>query len=160
MWFREEQRLNPGFLLLTVLVALAVCVGSAIGLAHGASRQTWWVLVPVWLFAGLALPVLVALARLTVEVHADAVVVRYRPFFVRRHIPLDRIASVEAVTCRPVREDGGFGIRGLGHRRASEARGDRGVQLVLTDGRRVLLGSQVPEQLASAVRRARGPVGS
>lgn len=159
VWFREEQGLSRAFVWLTVLLGLGVCVATAVGLtASDEADRSWWVLVPLWLLAGLGLPLLIALTRLVVEVERDAVLVRYRPFFVRRRIPLAEIASADAVTYRPLREYGGWGIRGIGRRRAYNARGDRGVQLVLTDGRRVLLGSQVPEQLAAAILQARGTV--
>jgi hypothetical protein len=38
------------------------------------------------------------------------------------------------------------------------ARGDRGVRLLLTDGTRLLIGSQQPEELAAALTRAMRPV--
>lgn len=42
-------------------------------------------------------------------------------------------------------------MRGWGENVALNARGDRGVRLMLTDGRRVLVGSQRAEELAAAL---------
>lgn len=69
----------------------------------------------------------------------------------RRRIALREIASAEAVTYSPLAEYGGWGIRGWGKDTALNARGNRGVRLTLRDGRRVLIGSQRPDDLAAAL---------
>ena len=69
----------------------------------------------------------------------------------RRRIALREIASAEAVTYSPLAEYGGWGIRGWGRNVALNARGNRGVRLTLLDGRRILVGSQRPQELAEAL---------
>lgn len=69
----------------------------------------------------------------------------------RWRIALQEIASAEAVTYSPLADYGGWGIRGWGKNTALNARGNRGVQVALHDGRRVLIGSQRPEELAEAL---------
>ncbi len=69
----------------------------------------------------------------------------------RRVIALTDIARAEPVTYSPLREYGGWGIRGMGENAALNARGNRGVRLTLTDGRRVLIGSQRSRELADAL---------
>ncbi len=70
----------------------------------------------------------------------------------RRRISVADIASAESVTYSPIADYGGWGIRGWGKKVALNARGNRGVRLTLRDGRRVLVGSQRPEELAEALR--------
>jgi len=54
-----------------------------------------------------------------------------------------------------MREFGGWGIRTSGDGgRAYNAYGNMGVQLVLTDGKRVLVGTQRAEELLAALRLA------
>jgi hypothetical protein len=59
-----------------------------------------------------------------------------------------------------VREYGGWGIKGWSFKSvAYNISGDRGVQLTLRDGRRIMLGSRRPDELAQAIetqRQARG----
>ena len=55
------------------------------------------------------------------------------------------------MTYSPLVEYGGWGIRGWGKNVALNARGNRGVRLMLMDGRRVLVGSQRAEELAAAL---------
>lgn len=69
----------------------------------------------------------------------------------RRHFALPKITAAEAVTYAPIADYGGWGIRGWGRNIALNARGNRGVRLVLDDGGRVLVGSQRPQELAQAL---------
>lgn len=97
----------------------------------------------VWLFRAM---------RLVTEVRSDGLHVRFRPF-VRKHFPFETIRRCEARTYRPIAEYGGWGIRfGWGGRgKAYNVRGDRGVQLEFTDGKRLLIGSQRAEELEAAI---------
>ena len=58
---------------------------------------------------------------------------------------------------RPIREYGGWGIRGFGKRRALNMRGDRGVLLIRKDGSTMLIGSQKPRELLAALGQAGVP---
>jgi hypothetical protein len=94
--------------------------------------------------------------RLTLRVDHRNLYVRYFPLL-RRTIPLEDIARWEARTYRPILEYGGWGLRYSWKGLAYNVSGNRGVQLVLADGKRVLLGSQRPDELAAAIHRAKGP---
>ncbi|MEP7133153.1 MAG: hypothetical protein ABI914_08300 [Acidobacteriota bacterium] len=109
-----------------------------------------------WLYAVAALLVLIALSLATLQmkttVAPDAVTVRFG-FLSTTRIPVSEIARAEAVAYRPIRDYGGWGIRGLGRRRALNVRGDRGVLVVRTNGATVLIGTQNPRELLSALAR-------
>ena len=72
----------------------------------------------------------------------------------RRTIPIADVTHVETRTCAPLREYGGWGIRGLGSNRAYNVSENQGVEVVLFDGRKVLIGSQRAEELAQAIAAA------
>ncbi|MBI5501984.1 MAG: PH domain-containing protein [Deltaproteobacteria bacterium] len=93
--------------------------------------------------------------RLTVRVEADGLAVRFWPF-VRRRIPWSEVRGFRAVQYRPVREYGGWGIRGMGKNKAYNVSGDRGVRLLLDGGKKLLLGSQRAEALEAAIAKAAG----
>ncbi len=64
------------------------------------------------------------------------------------------IVRIEVVSYRPLMDYGGWGIRvGRDGERVLNARGNRGVRIELTDGTRLLIGSQRPEALAVAIER-------
>ena len=91
--------------------------------------------------------------RLKTDVRRDGLHVRFFPLM-SRVIPFDEITRCEVRTYRPIREYGGWGIRsGLGGTGAAfNVSGNRGVQLELSGGKRLLIGSQKPEELAAAIQ--------
>jgi len=151
--FHEEQRFTQPWVWAVVVVAAAAAwVGLLAVVRDPEDDGARWFVVLLAVFVGVGLPLLFALARLTVEVLADRVEIRYRPF-VSRTILLGSVVAAEAVTYHPVREYGGWGIKGWSRRKlAYNVRGDRGVLLTLADGRTVLIGSQRPDDLAAALR--------
>ena len=73
-----------------------------------------------------------------------------------RTIALDDIVTYEARQYRPLVEYGGWSIRfGRHKKQASPMGGNRGVELELTGGARLLVGSQRPKELASAIGAAK-----
>ena len=90
--------------------------------------------------------------KMETTVQNDGLYIRFYPL-IRRMIRFDDIKRSEVRTYKPVREYGGWGIRGgLGKAGgAYNVSGSRGVQLELTNGKRLLIGSQQPEQLALAI---------
>jgi hypothetical protein len=91
--------------------------------------------------------------RQTTTVAADAVTVRFG-FLSTTRVPLAEIAHAEAVSYRPIRDYGGWGMRGFGKRRALTTRGDQGVLLTRVDGSTLLIGSQKPRELLAALAHA------
>jgi len=112
------------------------------------------IIAPTGIVTALVMAILANLLYLRTTVDDEALVVIFGYAFpmYRQRIPLGEIRSAEAVTYNPLREYGGWGIRGFGDNRALNARGNRGVRLTLTDGRRLLVGSQRPDELATALR--------
>jgi hypothetical protein len=70
-------------------------------------------------------------------------------------MPFEAIQTYEAKTYRPLREYGGWGIRYGAAGKAYNVSGNLGVQLSLLSGRKIMLGSQKPEELVLAIDRAK-----
>jgi len=94
------------------------------------------------------------LFRMVTTVDQDQVVVTFGwiPSYSRR-IPLADIKKAKAVSYSPIREYGGWGIRGIPVS-CLNARGSLGVKLILSTGRSLLIGSQRPQELLAALRAA------
>lgn len=91
--------------------------------------------------------------RLVTEVHREGVHVRMIPFHRRvQAYPFDKIATFEAVTYRPIRDYGGWGIRYGRKGRAFNVRGNKGVMLQLTEERPLLIGTQRLDEFEAALR--------
>jgi hypothetical protein len=69
-----------------------------------------------------------------------------------KHIPFSEIRKAEAVTYRPIRDYGGWGIRSGPEGWAYNVRGNRGVRIEYQDGNKFLIGSQKAEELEQAIR--------
>ncbi len=64
------------------------------------------------------------------------------------------IVSLKSVRYRPIAEFGGWGIRGMGKKKAWTARGNQAVVLTLPKDRLLYVGSDSPEKLEEHIRRA------
>jgi len=156
--FREVQRFRQPWLV-AVLGAGAVFTGwllvrALMGPTPPESLAMALALV-YWAVFGILFPFFFLwVLHLTVEVREDGVYYRFFPFHRSfRRIPLEEIAQCFVRTYSPLWEYGGWGIRYSPRGgRAYTVQGNRGVQLVLRNGDRVLLGSQRAEELASALQ--------
>lgn len=90
--------------------------------------------------------------RLVTEVRRDDLAVAMRGLWRARRIPLGEVKSVQAIHYDPVRDYGGYGIRTTRGGTAYLAGGNRAVRLELAKGGTVLIGSQRPEALVSAIK--------
>jgi hypothetical protein len=159
--FEETQRFSPVWLGLTLgvqgIVLTIIGFAAFFAVPERAAEAIAAFAVACALVAGVGVTLgwLLRAARLVVEVRGRAVAVRFAPFH-RTPVVYEasEILRCEAVEYRPIRDYGGWGLRGSDQHRCFNARGHRGVRLELVDGRRVLLGSQRPEELAAAIARA------
>ena len=93
---------------------------------------------------------------LRVEVQGATLTYRFFPFHGKpRIVDLRDVRAARAVTYRPIRDYGGWGIRIGAKGWAYNVSGDRGVELELRDGTLLLIGSQRPEALAAAIESGR-----
>ncbi len=144
--FRESQRFisrSVGRVLLVVVVGLSA-YGIVAGHVRGYGLLGPGILVLViWLFHKLELTVLVTGSELAI---------RFPPL-TNRVLPLAEVRGCEARTYHPIREYGGWGIRcGRKGGRAYTVRGNRGVQVELSSGESILIGSGRADELASVIR--------
>ena len=144
--FHEDQQFRQPWvwvvlLVVTVVVVVVVAVG-----------HSWWLGLIV-LLLDLAMAGLLYSLKLTTQVRDDGVHLRFSPL-VRQSIPFGQIGRSYVRTYRPILEYGGWGVRYGWKGKAFNVRGNRGVQLELLDGKRLLIGSQRPEELAQAIAGA------
>lgn len=168
VFYREVQRFRQP-LLWAVLILIAAMQTTVFGMAMFSQliRHIPWGDRPmsdtglaafgsaaiVFSFALLALFWFI---ELVTEVRSDGVTCRFR-FLQRRARRLEwsEIKSFEAVTYRPLREYGGWGIRVGRNGVAYTVSGNRGVRFHRREGGHVLIGSQSPEAFVEALRAAK-----
>ena len=158
--FHEVQPARMWWIWLVVLAVAALGWGFFIAqivfrTPIGTNPASDLVVEIIWIVFGIAFPLFFYSMKLITAVRTDAVYLRLFPVW-SRTIPLKDIVTHEARQYRPIAEYGGWGIRVARHKkRAYNMTGNRGVELELTDGTHLLIGSQRPEELASAVAAAK-----
>lgn len=157
--FTETQRFRQWWLWLLVLVVSSISwwalyVQIIEGHPFGDNPAPDWVVWVIFSLMGLAFPVLLWILRLETEITPERIRIALRPIH-SRHIDIKEIRSAKVREYRPLLEYGGWGIRwSPQHGWGYNASGNKGVQLTLTDGRGVLIGSQRTDELAVAINRA------
>jgi hypothetical protein len=93
--------------------------------------------------------------RLVTDVRSGELSVGMQGLWRRRRVPLAAIRNVQAVRYDVAAEYGGYGIRSGPRGLAYIANGNRGVQLELQDGSKLLIGSAHSEELAQRILELR-----
>jgi hypothetical protein len=143
--FREEQRFEWFW---TVVWLIPVVI-----VGYGLYRQA---VSAILLWPPLVVTAVVAVwmnqSKLITEVRTEGLWIHFVLLWPERTIPWSDIRSVEALTYRPIKDFGGWGVRWATARGiVYNARGKRGVRMVLASGERVLVGSQRADELARAI---------
>lgn len=106
------------------------------------------------LFFVLLILFIMFLIKLKIEVNVFELNFSIFPFMIRpKRYKLSEIEKAEEITYRPLKEFGGWGIRYGKGMWAYTAYGNKGVLIWLKNGKRFLLGSQKPEELARSINR-------
>lgn len=157
--FREDQTYARWVYPLTAAAFFGIVLAQ---MAEAFSTGGWkggWALAGINAFTVCGGLLVLNVLYMSTEVTRTELVVtmgRYFPLY-RRRVALADITEVRAVTYRPIRDAGGWGIRWgrfEGKRCAFlNARGDQGVLLELRNGKRLIVGSQNAGALEGAVRQ-------
>jgi hypothetical protein len=158
--FREEQRFALWLRWLMALSMALVVPLSIFPLTKIPSEQgpPEILLAILLIVAGVFVPIIIAalfwLLKLETQVRPDGLYIRYYPFHIhfKRFTP-DDLSEYYARKYKPIREYGGWGIRySFGKGKAYNVSGNKGVQLVFKNGKRLLIGSQRAQELKEAIR--------
>ena len=155
--FREVQHFRQVWLwILLIGLSLVSFYGFIqqliLGEPFGSNPAPDAALVVIMIVVGLGFPAFFYVLNLTTEVRSDGLYVRFFPLHKSfRRIAFEGLRGYELRAYSPIREYGGWGIRFGSRGMAYNVAGDRGVQLEFLNGRRLLIGSQRPEELIEAL---------
>jgi len=156
-YFLEEQRFRQFWIYLLLAIPVVIMWWGFLeqimpGRPWGDQPAPDWVVILMWLLFGIGLPGFFWMLRMNTRVDGSGVEVRWSPIKSGVTVAYIEIERHESITYRPIREFGGWGVRWGGkHRRAYNVSGDRGVELFLTDGRSIVVGSERSDELANAI---------
>jgi len=96
---------------------------------------------------------LILSARFTTVVRHDGLFIKYHPLHLKwRNIDLRTAIKVEAIAFSPLRDFGGWGIRFGSGGTAYTMNGNRGVRISYYRNQSIVIGSERPDELESAIR--------
>jgi uncharacterized integral membrane protein len=163
--FRESQSLRRWllwlpFLALTLLFVWGIIRQEVFHTPFGDKPAPSIILAVLALFMGI-LAYLFLAAQLDVEIHNDSIRYRYFPFVPSwRTVRAVDVQSAYVRTYHPILEYGGWGYRAMpgfmGKGKALNISGNQGIQLVFTDGARLLLGTRRPADAKQALEKSSG----
>jgi hypothetical protein len=128
-----------------ILMALELVIGV---IALFQSGQALWTIGMGLGAMTITMAVLGAL-NLYTRIDAEGVHFRMKPFHLREQtIAWEEIDQIHVRRYQPIMEYGGWGIRYGRNGKAFNVRGDYGIQIVKKNGKRVLIGTQRPDEVA------------
>jgi hypothetical protein len=111
--------------------------------------------IPIFIFM-FAINYLIYMLRLETRIDENAVTVRMFPFQLKSRVyEWEMIKSSEVRKYSPILEYGGWGLRGFIKNRALNVSGNMGLQLVFTNGRKLLIGTQKPDKIGELLYKLR-----
>jgi len=109
----------------------------------------------VGIILNIVISMILVSARMQTRLQSDGLYLRFFPFHLQfRKINYDDITLIYPRTYQPLSEFGGYGIRLGGTGRAYNVSGNKGVQLEFANGHKLLIGSQKPDELTTALQEA------
>lgn len=155
--YREVQCFRQWWIWALVLFVAAISLYEAVQqlildkpFGNNPAPDGWMIVIAI--VFGIGLPIFIYTTNLTTEIRNDGLYVRFFPFhrsFIR--ITTQEITGFESCTYSPLGDYGGWGIRFGKKGKAYNVSGNRGLQLELINGKRLLIGSQKPEELVRAL---------
>ncbi len=157
-YFREVQKFRQWWLWILVIISSApiwyITIIQLFFNKHlGKEQMPTVLLIVFFILIGILLPLFIFKVKLITEVREDGIYVRFFPFhFSFQRIPFEDLKDFHIRTYRPIVEYGGWGVRYGASGKAYNVSGNQGLQLEFKNGKRLLIGTQSPEQLISVVR--------
>lgn len=165
--FNEVQRFSQAWIWVVLSVpGLAIIGLFALGvnrqIVHGQkfgnnpmSDQGLIVTFSVILLVLLLVALLLGFGRLTTSIDVDGIRFRFFPFALKFNlIRWEAIGKIEVISYNPIRDFGGWGIRGNKMRKAYTVSGGKALQVQLTNRKIILLGTQKEQELLEFLNNA------
>ncbi|MCK4886169.1 MAG: hypothetical protein KAS96_02210 [Planctomycetes bacterium] len=156
--FSETQHFSKWIFILVIAIAVfAIIFNSSISnetFEGSLSKGDGITVIILSFFLPISITALIFLMKLQTTVKPDCIYIRFFPLRTKK-ISFDQIEQCYARKYKPILEYGGWGIRGsFSKGKAYNARGNKGVQLVLKNSKKILIGSQKHAQLAETINAA------
>lgn len=151
--FLEKQFINRWWLFMFILAVIVIIVGTAYYTTRDAEEGTAVTASVISLL--ITVPLVFALLYLRLETRIDekGILTWFKPFgFTKKYFSWEEVDEVYIRRYSPVTEYGGWGIRGVGDNdKAYKIKGNTGIQINTTEGKKFLIGTLKPKEAEQAL---------
>ena len=158
--FHEEQQFRQWWIWTPLLGYSAflwyITIKCLIDETFAGKRPIALLWMAIFIFCGIGLPLFVYSAKLITEVCSDGIYYRFAPLQIKpRKIAFHELKTYYVRTYRPFRECGGWGVHYAFSRGwIYNVSGNKAVQLEFINGKKILFGTQKPEEFVQAIDSA------
>ncbi len=143
--FEEKQRFNQWWLYAIFALVITVIVGGMYKDSEGFQDFDNPVFV-LFSLAALFPMALILFLRQDTRIDSKGITTKFFPLgFSRKFFPWEKIDEIYIRKYSPIAEYGGWGIRGIGRKKAYNVAGNFGIQIVTKDKKKFLIGTQNPD---------------
>ena len=155
--FYEKQRLTQWWLWVLVVVAQLIPMFINFRKLYLAGLtgkpEILFSTVGIWLLVFVLSLLLIYSIKLETKITEQGVYVRMFPLgFSFKFYPFSNMLAYYVRKYHPVREYGGWGLKGRYNNRSLSIRGDRGLQLEFPNGNKLLIGTQKPQEIIEILK--------
>jgi hypothetical protein len=156
--FKENQKFNRGWLVFILLPLLGLFIFGFVrpSVLQKPFNESPWPAFFLLSFSVLSVFSIVFLFRIQLKTKVDGLGIHYQfsPFHKRsRLIQWGNLNEASIRKYKPIKEYGGWGVRYGMHGKAYTIAGKYGLQLVLKDGKKLMIGTQQPEVLQELLKK-------
>ncbi|MBD2543110.1 DUF6141 family protein [Planktothricoides raciborskii] len=155
--FREVQQFRQPWIWIVLTGTSVTALWAALSpFFLDSDWQDHWVLhiilILFGLIFGIGLPWVFYVTKLVTEIRSDGLVISFYPLlFSPIKIYFKNMQNCTAIKYKPLQEYGGWGVRLGAKGTAYNVSGNRGVQIELINGSKILIGSKKSEVLAATI---------
>jgi hypothetical protein len=166
--FFEKQSLKHGklFIIAMIVVFLGVLLllfslvmqlgfGKPLG-SHTLSDTQYTIFCAIMMCILIPIPIMMYKSSLVTKINTSGISFRYFPFQNRYLVfPFSEIERCEVRQYDPMKEYGGWGVRYnfKTKEKAYNVSGNMGIQLYLKDGKKILIGTQKPDEAKTVLQK-------
>jgi len=157
--FEEIQRFTQIWIWIVLIgVSIAIILQVPLSVIHKSGNEPMTVsnalIIIFSLVFVIGINALFYFARLTTRISDQEIQITFRPFINKpKTFRWDEIKEAYVRKYKPIWEYGGWGIRYRWNGKAFSTSGNQGLQLMFKSGKKILIGTHKPDELASYLKK-------
>ena len=150
--FEENQRFTQWWLLLLLAIVAGIILKAVYEETNGFKEADNPLFILFIVFSGLIPIVLLLGIQLQTRIDTKGITVKFHPLgFTKKHFAWNEILDCYVKKYSPLKDYGGWGIRGFGGKRAYNVSGNLGIQIVTVNNKKFLIGTRQPEAVKAVL---------